>query len=141
MTVDAYIRDEPVPARLRIEDYQGGWLVIAFLPPAAAAQPSLARFEELRGSFAAADALIVASSIEPWSALRDAAVTFPLVADTQGILARAFGALVDGEPGYGTVILDPGGDVRYDDLGRGVSADRALAALGRLGPHARRVAA
>jgi alkyl hydroperoxide reductase subunit AhpC len=132
MTVDAYIRDEPVPARLRIEDYQGGWLAIVFLPPAAAAQPELARYEELGRAFARLDALVVASSIEPWSALRDATVAFPLVADTQGIVARAFGALADGEPSYGTVLLDPDGEIRYEDLGRGASADRTLAALERL---------
>jgi alkyl hydroperoxide reductase subunit AhpC len=141
MTVDAYIRDEPVPARLRIEDYQGGWVAIVFLPPAAAAQPELARFDELRRAFAASDGLVIASSIEPWSALRDAPVSFPLVADTQGIVARAFGALVDGEPAYGTVLVDPAGEIRYDDLGRAVSADRALAALRRLRAAALRAAA
>lgn len=132
MTVDAFIRDEPVPARLRIEDYRGGWLATAFFPPAAAAQAELVRFEELRREFAARDALLLGASIEPWPALRDAPCAFPLVADAQGILARAFGALLDGEPAYGTVIVDPDGEVRYEDLGRGPAADRALAALARL---------
>jgi peroxiredoxin len=132
MTVDAYIRDEPVPARLRIEDYRGGWLAVVFFPPAIADQAELLRFEELRREFAAHDALLLGSSIEPWAALRDAPCAFPLVADTQGLLARAFGALIDGEPSYGTVLVDPDGEVRYDDLGRGPSAERALTALARM---------
>ena len=75
---------------------------------------------------------MLASSIDSWFELRETRVAFPVVADTDGTLANAFGAIVDGEPCFGTVLLDPDGVVRFSDLGRGVSAERTLAALREL---------
>jgi alkyl hydroperoxide reductase subunit AhpC len=132
MPVQAYIRDEPGPARLELAELAGGWVALVFLPPSLASSADLLRFEELRAAFAAEDCLVVASSIDSWFELRETRVAFPVVADTDGMLARSFGAIVDGEPRFGTVLLDPDGVPRYDDLGEGASAERALEAVRRL---------
>jgi alkyl hydroperoxide reductase subunit AhpC len=132
MTVQAYIRDEPGPAKLDLAELAGGWVALAFLPPALASSRELLRFEALRAAFAEEDCLVVASSIDSWFELRETLVTFPVVADTDGVLARSFGAIVDGEPRFGTVLLDPDGIPRFDDLGEGASAERTLDALRRL---------
>jgi alkyl hydroperoxide reductase subunit AhpC len=132
MTLQAYIRDEPGPAKLDLAELAGGWVALVFLPPALASSRELLRFEALRAAFAEEDCLVVASSIDSWFELRETLVTFPVVADTDGVLARSFGAIVDGEPRFGTVLLDPDGIPRFDDLGEGASAERTLDALRRL---------
>jgi alkyl hydroperoxide reductase subunit AhpC len=132
MTLQAFIRDDPGPAELELADLAGGWVALAFLPPSLASSAELLRFEQLRGAFAEEDCLVVASSIDSWFELRETLVTFPVVADTDGVLARSFGAIVDGEPRFGTVLLDPDGIPRFDDLGEGASAERTLDALRRL---------
>ena len=132
VSLEAFIRDEPGPARIELADLVGGWVALAFLPPSLASSAELLRFEELRASFGEEDCLVLASSIDSWFELRETRVAFPVVADTDGMLANAFGAIVDGEPCFGTVLLDPDGVVRFSDLGRGVSAERTLAALREL---------
>jgi alkyl hydroperoxide reductase subunit AhpC len=132
MTLQAFIRDDPGPAELELADLAGGWVALAFLPPSLASSAELLRFEQLRGAFAEEDCLVVASSIDSWFELRETRVAFPVVADTDGMLALTFGAIVDGEPLFGTVLLDPDGVLRHSDLGQGVSADRTLAALREL---------
>ena len=132
VNVESYIRDEPRPARLSLAEFRGGWVAIAFLPPEMGSHPELERLEQLRHAFAEEDCVLLGSSIDSWFDLHESPAAFPLVADTQGILARSFGAIVDGDPRYGTVLIDPDGVVRYDDLGAGVSAQRALSALRRL---------
>ncbi len=132
MTVEAFIKDEPGPARLDLTELAGGWVALVFLPPSLASSEALLRFESLREAFAEEDCLVVASSIDSWFELRETRVAFPVVADTDGVLARSFGAIVDGEPRFGTVLLDPDGIPCYSDLGQGASAERALAALCRL---------
>jgi alkyl hydroperoxide reductase subunit AhpC len=132
MTVESYIRDEPRPARLSLADFRGAWLAVAFFPPGMGSEPELVRLESLRHAFADEDCVLLGSSIDSWFDLHESPAAFPLVADTQGTLARSFGALIDGDPRFGTVLIDPDGVVRYDDLGAGVSADRALAALREL---------
>ena len=129
MTVEAFIKDEPGPARLDLAELAGGWVALVFLPPSLASSEELLRFESLRASFAGEDCLVLASSIDSWFELRETRVAFPVVADTDGMLARSFGAIIDGEPRFGTVLLDPDGIPRYSDLGDGASAERALAAL------------
>jgi peroxiredoxin len=132
MNVESYIRDEPGPARLNLADFEGGWLAIAFFPPEMGSHPELARLEELRHAFAGEDCVLLGVSVDSWFGLHESPAAFPLVADTQGMLARSFGAIVDGDLRSGTVLIDPDGVVRYDDLGSGVSAERALAALRRI---------
>ena len=132
MTFEAYVKDEPGPMRLDFAALAGGWVALVFLPPSLASSAELDRFEALRTEFADEDCIVVASSIDSWFELRETRVAFPVVADTDGMLARAFGAIVDGEPFVGTVLLDPDGCPRFDDLGRGVSAERALDALREL---------
>ena len=129
MILETFIRDELAPVRLRLEDYLGGWLAIAFFPPGMASHPELARFEQLRAEFADQDALLLGASIDSWFELRTAPASFPLVADTRGLLAAAHGALADGEPRFGTVLIDPSGRVRHSRLGDGPSATAALQAL------------
>ena len=129
MKLHAFIRDEPGPAPLRLADLTGGWVALVFLPPGIASSEELLRFEALRPAFAEEDCLVVASSIDSWFELRETRVAFPVVADTDGHLANAFGAIVDGEPLFGTVLLDPTGAVAHSDLGRGPCAHCTLDAL------------
>jgi alkyl hydroperoxide reductase subunit AhpC len=129
------------PAPLHFADYVGAWVAIAFFPPGLASHPELARFEALRGAFAAEDCVLLGASADSWFDLHEMPAAFPIVADTDGLLARTFGALVDGERRCGTVLADADGVVRWDDLGEGVSADRALAGLERLRRDERRSAA
>ncbi len=132
MVLETFIRDEPGPVHLRLADYLGGWLAITFFPRALASHPELARLEELRADFAERDCLLLAASIDSWPELRSAPAAFPLVADTRGQLAAAFGALADGEPRFGTILIDPVGNVRHSDLGGDPHAATALRALGAL---------
>jgi alkyl hydroperoxide reductase subunit AhpC len=129
MTFETFTRDEPRPGRLRLADYLGGWAAVAFFPPGLAEHPELRRFEELRDDFADEDCLVLGVSIDSWFDLHETPVAFTIVADTEGTLARTFGAIVDGDLRSGTVLVDPDGVVVWDDLGDGVSADRALAGL------------
>jgi alkyl hydroperoxide reductase subunit AhpC len=129
------------PAHLHFADYAGAWVAIAFFPPGLASHPELARFERLRDAFAAEGCVLLGASVDSWFDLHETPAGFPIVADTDGLLARTFGALVDGERRYGTVLADADGVVRWDDLGAGVSADRALTGLECLRREERRSAA
>jgi alkyl hydroperoxide reductase subunit AhpC len=141
MTVESTTQVGPKPTPLRFADYLGGWVAIAFFPPGLESHPELARFEQLRGAFAAEGCVLLGATVDSWFDLHEMPAAFPIVADTEGLLARTFGALVDGERRSGTVLADPDGVVRWDDLGQGVSADRALAGLECLRREAERSAA
>ena len=127
--METYIDGEPAPVQLELSDYRGGWTLIAFFPPGMAAHPELAEFDRLRHAFAAENCLLLAVSIDSWWQLRETPAAFPLVADTHGLLAASFGALADGEPRFGTVLLDPDGVVVHEDLGRAPDARATLRAL------------
>ena len=83
-------------------------------------------YECLRRAFADEDRLLLAASIDPLWKLEGAAASFPLVADTNGLLAVCYGALTDGEPKFGWLLIDPTGRVRDGDLEEGPCAARAL---------------
>jgi alkyl hydroperoxide reductase subunit AhpC len=141
MTVTSTTQDGPEPMALGFADYAGAWVAIAFFPPGLERHPELARFDELRGAFAEQGCVLLGASVDTWLDLHEMPASFPIVADTEGLLARTFGAQVDGERRFGTVLADPDGIVRWDDLGKGVSAARALAGLDRLRREAERPAA
>jgi alkyl hydroperoxide reductase subunit AhpC len=133
--LDTVIRDEPFPARLELADFLGGWTCLIFFPPGMAGHPELAKYERFRSAFAGEDCLLLAASIDPLWKLDGAPASFPLVADTHGLLAVSFGALADGEPRFGWLLLDPAGSVRDGDLDEGpcaaCSLDRLRALRGR----------
>ena len=126
--MEAYITEESGPARLQLGDYRGRWLALAFFRPAAVPD-ELEKLHAAERELTAADCTLVGVSYESWFELRETSAAFPIVADTEGILARRFGALVDGEPRAGMVLVDPDGSVRYEDLGEGLAPKRALEAL------------
>jgi alkyl hydroperoxide reductase subunit AhpC len=127
--LNTVIRDEPFPVRLDLDDFRGGWTCLAFFQPGMSSHPELASFERLRSAFAAEDCLLLAASIDPLWTLRDAPASFPLVADTNGLLAVSYGALAGGEPRFGWLLLDPSGRVRSGDLDQGPCAACALERL------------
>jgi peroxiredoxin len=114
--LETYIRDEPGPVELDLDDFRGGWTLLAFFPPRMATHPELAALERLRARFADEDCLVVAASIDPWRRLREAPVSFPLVSDSYALLAQAFGAYGHGDAHFGWVLLDPRGVVRASDF-------------------------
>ena len=109
MIPDTVIRDEPFPVRLDLDDFRGGWTCLAFFPPGMTSHPELGSFERFRGAFADEDCLLLAASIDPLWLLRNGPASFPLVADTNGLLAVSYGALTDGEPRFGWLLIDPSG--------------------------------
>jgi hypothetical protein len=133
--LDAVIRDEPAPVRLDLDDFRGGWTCLVFFPPGIASHPELAVYERFRRAFADEDCLLLAASIDPLWKLDGAPASFPLLADTSGLLALSHGALADGEPRFGWLLLDPLGRVADGDLDEGPCAvcalDRLRALRGR----------
>jgi thioredoxin-dependent peroxiredoxin len=128
MTVEAFVHDNPSPEPVRLADFRGRWLALAFFPPAAVPK-ELDKMQGLHGDLTESDCALLGVSYESWFELRETPTTFPLVADTEGILARRFGALVDGEPCPGIVLVDPDGIIRYEDLCGEISPERTLDAL------------
>jgi peroxiredoxin len=124
--LETVIRDEPGTVRLDLDDFRGGWTCLVFFPTGMAGHPELAKFERFRNAFAHEDCLLLAASIDPIWKLRNAPAAFPLVADTHGLLAVSFGALADGEPRFGWLLIDPSGRVRDGDLDEGPCAACAL---------------
>jgi peroxiredoxin len=124
--IDTVIRDEPRPVRLDLDDFRGGWTCLVFFPPGMAGHPELAKYERFRAAFAEEDCLVLAASIDPIRKLQDAPASFPLVADVDGLLAVSYGALADGEPSFGWLLIDPTGHVRAGDLEEGPCAACAL---------------
>jgi alkyl hydroperoxide reductase subunit AhpC len=127
--LNSVIRNEPFPVRLELDDFRGGWTCLAFFPPGMASHAELGSFERLRSAFAGEDCLLLAASIDPLWTLRDAPASFPLVADTNGLLALSYDALAGGEPRFGWLLLDPLGRVRSGDLDHGPCAACALERL------------
>ena len=127
--LNAVIRDEPFPARLELDDFRGGWTCLVFFPPGMASHAELGSFDRLRSAFADEDCLLLAASIDPLWTLRDAPASFPLVADTNGLLAVSYGALADDEPRFGWLLIDPLGHGRAGDLDQGPCAACALERL------------
>jgi hypothetical protein len=124
--LDTVIRDEPFPVRLDLDDFRGGWTCLVFFPPGMATHPELGMYERFRRAFADEDCLLLAASIDPLWKLEGAAASFPLAADTNGLLAVSYGALADGEPRFGWLLIDPTGRVRDGDLEEGPCAACAL---------------
>jgi alkyl hydroperoxide reductase subunit AhpC len=124
--LDTVIRDEPFSVRLDLDDFRGGWTCLVFFPPGMAGHPELEMYERFRRAFAYEDCLLLGASIDPLWKLRDAPAWFPLVADTNGLLAVSYGALADGEPRFGWLLIDPTGRVRDSDLEEGPCAACAL---------------
>jgi alkyl hydroperoxide reductase subunit AhpC len=126
MILDTVIRDEPRLVQLDLDDFRGGWTCLVFFPPGMARHPELVKYERFRSAFADEDCLVVAASIDPIWKLQGAPASFPLVADTNGLLAVSHGALMDGEPRFGWLLIDPSGRVRDGDLDQGPCAACAL---------------
>lgn len=117
-------------------DEHGRWVVLAFYPRDFSSEPAdyLADLAELAPAFDLEDTVVMASSTGSWLSHRRwfrhhprlATVTYPVLADVHGELARAFGVLrLNGECRRATFIIDPEGVVRH----AGGEADEAFDTL------------
>ena len=126
----AYVRDAAGPRRFSLSELRGRWVALFFYPrdfsPVSGAE--LASLAVLDRQLAAEGAAVVASSPDDYESHRAwlegeaglAEASFPIVADVERALARAFGVLLeDGTPLRGTVLIDPHGIVTQCIVDRG----------------------
>jgi alkyl hydroperoxide reductase subunit AhpC len=117
--VDAYAGGER--GRFNPADLGGKWLVLVFYPRdfAAVAATELSALAALRREFARESAVVVAAGTDGIDAHREwlerGPVSFPVVADTDGRLAEAFGVRRrSGAVAAAAFIVDDRGVVRHE---------------------------
>jgi alkyl hydroperoxide reductase subunit AhpC len=114
LAADAFVRGAK-RRRLRLDDYRGTWIVLAF----GARHVDVLELAELEEAFAADGAVVLAATADDWHEVeqrysRETTVRFPILADVD-------------ERRRITAIVDPGGVVRHIGLRR--SARETLAVL------------
>ena len=144
--VDAYIRGHADAQTIKLSDYRGQWVVLAFYPRdfTFVCPTEIEELAELHEEFKAEKAVVLAASTDSYFSHkawyetdeRLAGVNFPVLADTSHELARMFGILLeDGTALRGTYIIDPDGILRHmlvndNDVGRSMAETlRTLRAL------------
>jgi peroxiredoxin len=114
VAADAFVRGER-RRTLRLADYRGTWVVLAF----GARRADVLELAELEEAFAADGAVVLAATADDWDAVAEryaaeTTVRFPILTDVE-------------ERRRLTAIVDPGGVVRHIGLRR--SARETLAEL------------
>ena len=155
LELEAYVRGEPTPHKLRLSELQGRWVVLFFYPRdfTFVCPTEIEAFARLHEDFRKERALVIGVSTDSYfshkawfeSDPRLGDVNYPVIADTSHKLSEAFRVLLeDGAALRGTFIIDVGGIVRHMlindlDVGRNVEETlRTLRALrtGELCPEA-----
>ncbi len=138
--VEAYVDGQM--SKVSLSDYQGKWVVLFFYPLdfTFVCPTEIKGFATSYGDFKAANAEVLAASTDSvhshkaWFQRDMPQVTFPVLADTNHALSRAFGVLIEdkGIALRGTFIIDPEGVLKYmvvSDLNVGRSVQETLRVL------------
>jgi alkyl hydroperoxide reductase subunit AhpC len=143
LAVEAYVRTEPQPRKMRLSELRGRWFVLFFYPRdfTFVCPTEIEAFARLHEQFEKERATILAASTDSWDChksyfesdprLKD--VAYPVIADTSHKLSEAFEVLLeDGRALRGTFIIDLGGVVRHiqvNDLDVGRNVEETLRLL------------
>ncbi|MBI3032540.1 peroxiredoxin [Candidatus Woesearchaeota archaeon] len=138
--VEAYVDGQI--KKISLNDYQGKWVVLFFYPLdfTFVCPTEIKGFAAASGDFKAANAEVLAASTDSahshkaWFQRDMVQVKFPVLADTNHALSRAFGVLIEdkGIALRGTFIIDPEGVLKYmvvSDLNVGRSVQETLRVL------------
>jgi lipoyl-dependent peroxiredoxin subunit C len=120
---DAWTRGANNPARLKLSQYSGKWVVLFFYPRdfTFICPTEIASFGTMEPDFEAEDAVIIGASTDSFyshkawfeSEPRLSHIKFPVIADTGHQVAKHFDVLLeDGATLRGTFIIDPDGVLR-----------------------------
>lgn len=145
-TVEAYQRDADEPVAIELDSYRGRWLVLFFYPAdfTFICPTELRDFAERQDDFDILGADVLAASTDGYHTHRAwlesdpslDGVRFPIVADRNQALARAYGVLdTDGTARRATFVIDDEGLLRHmsvnaDSVGR--SAEEILRVVSAL---------
>ena len=137
---EAYVNGEF--KNVRLDDYSGKWVILFFYPLdfTFVCPTEIKGFAAKLSSFEKHNAVVIAASTDSvhshkaWFQRDMPHVTFPVLADTNHAISRAYGVLIEqkGIALRGTFIIDPEGILRYavvSDLDVGRSVDETLRVL------------
>ncbi len=143
LTIDAYLRGEPMPHPVSLASLRGRWVVLFFYPRdfTFICPTEIQEFSRLHPQFTQERAVVLGASTDSYFShkawyeadprLRD--VAYPVLADTSHRLSADYGVLTDdGSALRGTFIIDPDGVVRHvlvNDLDVGRNVEETLRTL------------
>ncbi len=136
------VRGRGEPTEVSLADHAGRWLVVFFYPKdfSAVCPTEITELSKRRRELADVGADVVAISTDDvethrrWIAEKLGEVAFPLAADPERRISRAYGVLLEREgiAARATFVVDPAGVVRYaavHDLAVGRSVSEILRVL------------
>ena len=143
---EAYVRGNASPARVRLADFAGKWVVLFFYPRdfTFVCPTEIQEFARLHEEFERERSVVIGASTDSYHCHkawfetdpRLAGVKYPIIADTTHRLSADYGILLDnGAALRATFIIDPDGVLRHAlindvDVGRNVEETlRTLKAL------------